>query len=294
MMVGAAAPAGGSKQVSEVFDLDGYFRRIGFDGPAQPDLKTLSAIHALHVAAIPFEAIDPLIGRPAELGIAALQGKMVQRRRGGYCFEQNTLFMAALEAIGFAVTGLAGRVAWSGDGMALGPRSHMFMTVELPDGPWLADVGFGAHLLDAPLRFTPDLEQRTPWALYRIERVGADFALSARYGESWRRAYVFDLSTQTPADYAMANWYTSTHAESLFTKVLIAERLTPEVRRNLVNTWLTERWRDGRVAERTLASAAELGEVLDDLFAIEPPEAVSRLFARIAPPVAEVAEPLAS
>ncbi len=282
--------------MSDTFDLGSYLRRIGFDGRAQPDLNTLRAIHALHVAAIPFEAIDPLIGRPADLDIAALQSKMVQRRRGGYCFEQNTLFMAALEAIGFAVTGLAGRVAWSGDGVALGPRSHMFMTVDLADGVWLADVGFGAHLLDAPLRFTPDLEQRTPWAVYRIERHGPDFALAARYGEGWRRAYVFDLSTQTPADYAMANWYTSTHAESLFTKVLIAERLTPEVRRNLVNTWLTERWRDGRVAERIIASAAELGEVLDDLFGIEPPESAAQLFARIAPPAVEipVAEPLAS
>ena len=281
--------------MSETFDLVGYLRRIGFDGRAQPDLKTLRAIHALHVAAIPFEAIDPLIGRPADLDIAALQSKMVQRRRGGYCFEQNTLFRAALEAIGFAVSGLAGRVAWSGDGVALGARSHMFMTVELDDGPWLADVGFGAHLLDAPLRFTPDLEQRTPWALYRIERVGDDFALAVRYGEGWRRAYVFDLSTQTPADYAMANWYTSTHAESLFTKVLIAERLTSEVRRNLVNTWLTERWRDGRVAERIIASAAELGEVLDELFGIDPPEPVARLFARIAPPVEiPTAKPLAS
>ena len=284
------------RQLTEPFDLDGYLRRIGFEGPARPDLKTLSAIHALHVAAIPFEAIDPLIGRPAKLDIASLQAKMVRSRRGGYCFEQNTLFKAALEAMGFAVTGLAGRVAWSGDGVPLGPRSHMFLTVDLPEGPYLADVGFGAHLLDAPLRLTPDLEQRTAWALYRIEREGPDFALAARYGEGWRRAYVFDLSTQTPADYDMANWYTSTHPDCLFTKVLIAERLGHDVRRNLVNTWLTERWRDGRVEERTLASAAELGEVLDELFGIETPEPISRLYARIAPPAVEspIVEPLAS
>jgi N-hydroxyarylamine O-acetyltransferase len=267
--------------VTNAFDLDGYFRRIGFDGQARPDLKTLLALHARHAAAIPFEAIDPLIGRPARLDLDSLQAKLVRGRRGGYCFEHNTLFKAALEAIGFRVTGLAGRVAWMGNGAPLGPRSHMLLLVDLAEGPYLADVGFGAHLLDAPLRFAPDLEQKTAWALYRVERDGDDFALAARHGEGWRRAYVFDLAPQLPADYDMANWYTSTHADSLFTHVLIAERLTAEVRLNLVNTWLTEKWRDGRVVERTLASAAELGQVLDELFGIDPPEPVGRLFTRI-------------
>jgi N-hydroxyarylamine O-acetyltransferase len=278
--------------LTDTFDLDGYFRRIGFDGPGRPDLGTLAAIHALHAAAIPFEGIDPLIGRPVPLDLASLQAKLVLSRRGGYCFEHNTLFKAALDAIGFDVTVLAGRVAWAGDGAPLGARTHMLLIVDLPEGPYLADVGFGAHLLDAPLRFTPDIEQRTASALYRIEHEGQDFALAARHGDRWRRAYVFDLTPQLPADCAVANWYTSTHPESLFTKVLIAERLCPEVRRNLVNTWLTERWRDGRVEERILASAAELGQVLEQLFDIEPPEPIARLFARIAPPAA--AEPTAA
>jgi N-hydroxyarylamine O-acetyltransferase len=282
------------RPLSDTFDLEAYFRRIGFDGPGRPDLRTLAAIHARHAAAIPFEGIDPLIGRPARLDLASLQAKLVLSRRGGYCFEQNTLFKGALEAIGFEVTVLAGRVAWAGDGAPLGARTHMLLLVDLPEGPYIADVGFGAHLLDAPLRFTPDIEQRTASALYRIEREGDDFALAARHGDRWRRAYVFDLTPQLPADYEMANWYTSTHPESLFTKVLIAERLCPEVRRNLVNTWLTERWRDGRVEDRIIASAAELGEVLDQLFDLEPPEPISQLFARIAPPMAETEPPAAS
>jgi len=277
--------------VTNAFDLEGYFRRIGFDGSARPDLETLLALHARHAAAIPFEAIDPLIGRPARLDLESLQAKLVRSRRGGYCFEHNTLFKAALEAIGFRVTGLAGRVAWMSNGPPLGARSHMLLLVHLAEVTYLADVGFGAHLLDAPLRFTPDLEQRTAWALYRIERDGDDFALAARDGEGWRRAYVFDLTPQLPADYDMANWFTSTHADSLFTRVLIAERLTPEVRRNLVNTWLTEKWRDGRIVERTLASAAELEQVLDELFDVEPPEPVGRLFTRITS--AAKAEPVA-
>ncbi|HEV7157567.1 MAG TPA: arylamine N-acetyltransferase [Caulobacteraceae bacterium] len=273
--------------MTNAVDLDGYFRRLGFAGEARPDLATLAALHALHPAAIAFEGIDPLVGRPVRLDLDSLQAKLVFGRRGGYCFEHNALFRAVLEAIGFSVTGLAGRVAWGGDGPPVGARSHMLLLVELPEGPFIADVGFGAHLLDAPLRFATDIEQRTPHALYRITREGAEFALAARHGDRWRRAYVFDLTAQLSADYEMANWYTSTNPESLFTKVLIAERLTPEVRRNLVNCWLTERWRDGRVDERSLASAADLGQVLDQLFDIASPEPLARLFARIAPVAAE-------
>jgi N-hydroxyarylamine O-acetyltransferase len=265
----------------DLFDLDGYLRRIGFEDAARPDLETLSAIHALHVAAIPFEGIDPLIGRPAQLDVASLQAKMVRSRRGGYCFEQNILFKTALEAIGFSVTGLAGRVVWMGDGATPGPRSHMLLRVDLPEGLFLADVGFGAHLLDAPLRLEAGQEQPTAAAVYRIERDGDAFALAAHDCGCWRRVYVFNLEPQLAPDYDMANWYMSTHPDSLFTKMLIVERLTGEVRRNLVNTWLIERWRDGRVEERNLSSAEDLAETLDRLFGIDLPGPAAELFAKI-------------
>jgi N-hydroxyarylamine O-acetyltransferase len=264
------------------FDLDAYFRRIGYGGPARPDLETLSAIHARHVAAIPFENLDPLTGRPVVLDIAAVQAKLIQRRRGGYCFEQNTLLKAALETIGFRVTGLGGRVVWmSAPGAPLGPRGHMLLMVDFPDGQFLADVGFGAHLLDAPLRFAIDLEQSTPSATYQIKREGDLFALAVRQNDAWRRAYAFNLEPQLAADYSVASWFYSTHPEILFKHLLIMERLTGDARFNLLNTQLTERWRDGRVVERALSSADELAEVLDKVFDIEPPVTANDLFAKV-------------
>src|SRR5690349_12520297 len=126
--------------MSDEFDLDAYFARIGYGGPARPDLQTLAALNARHVDAIPFESLNPLAGLPVKLDLASLQAKMVQRRRGGYCFEQNHLFRAALEAIGFAVTGLGGRVVWmSPPGAPLGARGHMLLKVDLDGAPWLAD-----------------------------------------------------------------------------------------------------------------------------------------------------------
>ena len=95
----------------ETFDLDAYLSRIGYTGPRTASLTTLRAIHALHPAAIPFENLDPLLKRPVRLNLASLQAKLVAERRGGYCFEQNIPFAAALEALGFTVIRLAGRVA---------------------------------------------------------------------------------------------------------------------------------------------------------------------------------------
>ena len=96
--------------MSNEFRLVNYLARIGFGGTVEPNLATLSAIHAAHVDAIPFEGFDPLLRRPVNLDLASVQEKLVDSRRGGYCFEQNVLFKAALEAIGFKVTGLSGRV----------------------------------------------------------------------------------------------------------------------------------------------------------------------------------------
>ncbi|HEY1752033.1 MAG TPA: arylamine N-acetyltransferase [Caulobacteraceae bacterium] len=269
--------------MADDFDLDAYFRRIGYGGPARADLETLSALHARHVAAIPFENLDPLTGRPAKLDLASLQAKLVGRRRGGYCFEQNHLFRAALQAIGFEVTGLGGRVTWmSPPDAPLGPRGHMMLKVDLAEGPYLADVGFGAHLLDAPLRLAPGAEQATPRGRFRIERDGGQHALFVQQQGEWRRAYVFDLTPQLAADYEVANWFYSTHPEILFTYMLVAERLTEAARYNLVNTRLTERRGDGSASERILASAEELADVLDRLFDLEPPAPAAEVFAKIA------------
>ena len=88
-------------------DLDAYLARIGYHGPRHASREVLVALHEAHQASIPFENLDILLGREISLELDALQRKLVSGRRGGYCFEQNTLFRAVLEALGFRVTSLA-------------------------------------------------------------------------------------------------------------------------------------------------------------------------------------------
>jgi N-hydroxyarylamine O-acetyltransferase len=263
-------------------DLDAYFARIGYSGPRMPTLATLSALHALHPAAIPFEGLDPLLGRPVSLDLDAVQAKLVGQRRGGYCFEQNALFRAVLEALGFAVTPLIGRVVWMAEpGRPMGPRSHMALRIDLEAGAYLADVGFGGHLFSAPLKLVADIEQATAAAVLRLVQENEVFILQTRLPGGWKPMYRFTLEPAYAADYEMSNWYTSTHRASVFTNGLLAERLTPQVPVSLFNTTLTRRHADGRVEQQVLAGPEDLARVLDEDFGVTPPADVAAVFARL-------------
>ena len=130
-------------------DLDAYLARIGYRERLDPTVETLRGLHFAHATQIPFENLDILLGRSIVLDLESLQKKLVERRRGGYCFEQNTLFAAVLESLGFAVTRLAARVRFGAT--SIRPRSHMLLSVEIDGEPWLADVGFGGEGLLHPV-----------------------------------------------------------------------------------------------------------------------------------------------
>jgi N-hydroxyarylamine O-acetyltransferase len=268
--------------MAEAFDLDAYLARIGYAGRREPTLEVLRSVHALHPASIPFENLDPLLGRPVRLDLASLQAKLVGQRRGGYCFEQNAVFRAALQAMGFSVTGLGARVRWMSppDGPD-GPRSHMLLRVDLAEGPYLADIGFGGHLFAAPIRLEPDLEQATPASTLRLVASGPALTLQADLPGGWRDVYRFTQEAQLPADYEVSNWFTSTHPASLFRNHLLAERLTPERRISLFNTQVTERHADGRVVERVLDGPEALARALDEDFGLTPPADPAAVFARL-------------
>jgi N-hydroxyarylamine O-acetyltransferase len=265
------------------FRLDRYLARIGHTGPLKADLATLKALQTAHLEAIPFEALDPLLRRPVRLDLAFVQAKLVDGNRGGYCYEHNLLLRAALEKIGFEVTGLAGRVRWmSPPDSPLGPKTHMLLKADLPAGAYLVDAGFGACLLDAPLQLKPDVEQTTAMGTYRLtEREGLLWLDAKRQG-GWRTLYVFDLQPQMQSDYELGNWFTSTNPAIPLTTRLIMERLSGERRYRLVDRTLSTEARDGEVvAERMLRNAAELGEAMRDTFKVTAPMPADEIFEKI-------------
>jgi len=263
-------------------DLDAYLERIDYRGPREPTLEVLSALHSLHPAAIPFENLDPLLGRPVSLDLATLEAKLVRAGRGGYCFEQNALFRAALEALGFAVTPLIARVVWmSPADQPLGPRNHMLLGIDLGGQAYLADVGFGGHLVSSPLRFEPNLEQQTAQAVLRLRVDREAFVAETLLPTGWTPMYRFTLEPAEQSDYELSNWYTSTYPGFLLTTHLLAERLTPEVRASLVDTRLTRRYLDGRVEIVELSTPETFSRALEEELAVSIPVDPAQLLARL-------------
>jgi len=254
------------------FDLDAYFERIGYSGPRAATLDTLAALHTHHPSAIAFENIDPLLRRPVRLDTVSLQQKLVRDGRGGYCYEQNLLFTAALEVLGFSVTGLAARVLWNVPEHTVRPRSHMLMRVDVAGQAYIADVGFGGLTLTAPLRLALDVEQSTPHERFRLRRSGNDFILQARIGDAWKPLYRFDEAEQLLPDYEMANWFTSTHPNSHFTRSLVAARTVSGARYALLDNELAVHYTNGVTERRVLQSAGDIRATLRETFGITLPD----------------------
>ena len=255
-----------------MMDLDAYFRRIGYSGSRAPTLDTLAALHALHPTAIPFENLDTLRGAPVRLDLDSLQRKLVQQRRGGYCFEQNLLFMHVLTALGFRVVGLSARVLWGRpDDAPPGPRTHMLLLVTVCDEPHVCDVGFGGLTMTGPLRFTPDLEQRTPHEAFRLARDGEQYLSQAKVRGAWRSLYRFDLQEQVQIDIEVANFFVARYPESPFRTHLMAARRVGERTLALSDAQLAIHHRDAASEKRDLRSVAELRAVLGQQFGIDVP-----------------------
>src|SRR5437667_9187158 len=127
-----------------------YLDRIGMARtPGKPalsaDIDTLRRLHAAHRETFLFENLTIQTGGTISLMLDDLERKFLDEGRGGYCFEHNTLFAAALDAIGLSSTSLLGRVR-RGPPTGWG-RTHMVLRVAMDDEVWLADVGFGAQSL---------------------------------------------------------------------------------------------------------------------------------------------------
>ena len=255
---------------TETLSLDAYLNRIEFGGPIESTFETLAALHTAHLASIPFENLDVMLGRHIRLDLASLQAKLVDRRRGGYCFEQNTLFAAVLRNLGFLVTTLEARVRPPGATHIL-PRTHMALRVELEDRAVLADVGFGG---DGPLE-PVDLDGRVSeqaGTAYRIVEEGSVRVLQIRGVDGWRDLYAFTLDEALPIDFEVANHYTSTFPTSRFVTTLTAQLSLPDERRILRDRTLTVR-RGSNETHRAIEDQ-EILPLLREFFGLELPEDV--------------------
>jgi len=217
-----------------VFDLDAYLARIGLDGR-----PSVAEVHRAHVTSIPFENLDPRCGIPVSLAIEDVQRKLVTERRGGYCFEQNLLLKAGLEALGASVDLFLARVRLGATPGVMRPRSHLVLRVRAGDSDWHADVGFGAGCLLAPVPFGPGAgteHEQSGWR-FRIVRDEPELVLQTVHGEEWVDVYGFPPHPVPFVDLETSNWFTSTHPHSPFVSGLIVSKQAGDGSRTLLSDW---------------------------------------------------------
>lgn len=253
---------------SDDIDLQAYLQRIDYTGPLDPTFDLLTALVERHLANIPFEAIDVMLGRGVDLDPATIDGKLLDGHRGGYCFEHASLMRRALRATGFSVRQNLGRV-WN-HGSLDGPApaaTHACLKVEADGQAWLVDVGFGGNTPDQPLAWQPGIAQATRFNTWRLVETRDGLRLESRLRDAWSPLYeILDFHWQ-PMDFVVANHYTSTFPTSHFRHTLKAARTETDMRTTLIGNRLRQRKPDGTHSESTL-DIAGLADALATRFGL--------------------------
>ncbi|GAA5191813.1 arylamine N-acetyltransferase [Rugosimonospora acidiphila] len=240
-------------------DTKRYLARIGAEF-STPDPATLRALQRAHLAAVPFENLSIHLGEPVVLSEDALFDKVVNRRRGGFCYELNGLFAAGLSALGYRVELLSART--HGDGGYGPPLDHLALRVEA-DGPWLVDVGFGRFSAE-PLRLDTDAEQYDPEGVFRVVSGPDGIDVSMNGVPQYR----LDTRAYALTDFVPTCWWQQTSPDSHFTRSVTCSLPTPAGRVTLSGNRLITTT-GGVRDERRLSTDAEIRDAYRTYFGIE-------------------------
>ena len=198
-----------------MFPLDEFRTRLGVSESDQLTLNALEELQRAHVYSLPFENLDIQLGREISLEPAVVDEKLLRKRRGGYCFELNGLFLRALSCIGFRARPVLGRVHLTGEPSG---RLHQATLVELNGDQWLVDVGFGSACPRVPMKLGRPEAVDHDGAAFRLIEHALGFMLQKHSDDRWSDLYSFDLTPVMNNDIAVANYYTSTSPRALFTR----------------------------------------------------------------------------
>ena len=248
-----------------MIDVSAYLQRISYAGAIACTRDTLRSLHYAHMLAVPFENLDISLGRKIMVDEDAILKKVVEYRRGGFCYELNCAFAALLRALGFPVTLLSARVARANGGE--GPEfDHLTLRVDL-EQPWLADVGFGDSFLE-PLRLEAGTEQSDAAGMFRLIEDQGRWHMQRRESDgNWKQQYSFSLQPRRLEEFAGMCHFHQTSPDSSFTRNRICSRATPEGRVTLSEMKLIIS-RNRMREEREIASEPERLRVLQEQFGI--------------------------
>jgi N-hydroxyarylamine O-acetyltransferase len=248
-------------------DVDAYLQRLSYSGARVPDAATLAALHLAHMRAVPFENLDIGRGVPIVLDLDALYAKLVERGRGGFCYELNGVFAELLRALGYQVELLSARVFDNGLPGAEFDHLALRVTGGALSEPYLADVGFGQSFL-RPLRLVALAEQADASGAYQLTETGGEWVLETRDDAgAWIPSYTFTLTPRAFSDFAAMCHFQQTSPESSFTRRRLCSLATPGGRITLTGDKLIVT-RHGQRTEQPVADEAAFASALREHFGL--------------------------
>ena len=258
--------------------IDNYLARIGYQGDLTQDAATLAALQTAHLKSVPYENLDLYFRRPFTLAYGELYDKIVNRHRGGYCFELNGLFAWLLRALGYRTEEYLGR--WlKGEALQVPMRRHRVVKVFTKEGIFLADVGVGQRSPLTPLEFRHDVIQTREGVNYRIVKDERRFnVVQVETEAGFIDFFSFDEAPQENIDYEYPHFYCTHCEQSVFLHKLMVHIPTdcgrnsissePNPETGLVTPLLSVGRQDGTSEKSFIYSNKELCRVLDDCFGI--------------------------
>jgi N-hydroxyarylamine O-acetyltransferase len=248
------------------FDLHSYLARIGFHGETSPDFDTLKRLMRRQLFSVPFENLDVQAGKVPSLAPEALYTKIVERRRGGYCYEVNGIFAMALEAVGISHNLVAARPMTYA---VRRPKTHMVIIATIDGDEWLCDLGFGSYGIREPLNLRwLDREIRQGYDTFMLTMVSErDYLLQSLVDGAWKSLYEFNLCPQEWVDFEPANWLNATHPDTIFTQGLIVV-LQHETGKTVLSGDRFRYVSEGRV-EESIVKPEEVAELLLTYFSLD-------------------------
>lgn len=246
-------PLTGDLWHTELFDIPAYLHALGVDSRAA-SLDLLEELHQAHVRTLPFANVDVLLGHHPGVGPADVQAQLIDRRRGGYCFEHGQIFAAALEHLGFKVRRHLGRVHAPSSS-----RTHMTVEVELEGQRWLCDPGFGLSIA-GPIALEDGATRRDDHGEFRVQRRAGGGCPTWALLRGDRLAHIVDELPVQPIDVRTGHLITSTGTDAPFTQHLVVMSYTERGHVTVTESTVTLRV-PGRETERRDITAGEAVEL---------------------------------
>ncbi|MEQ8154318.1 MAG: arylamine N-acetyltransferase [Clostridiaceae bacterium] len=248
--------------------IEKYLKRIGYAGNLELKGETLRKLQNAHLKSIPYENLDILNNIPLSLEKPDLFHKIIETRRGGYCFELNSLFCCLLKSLNFKVTNFLGRFIIGESSIQM--RRHRILKVEAKDGTYLCDVGVRNESPRTALIFAENLLQTDGFSHYKF--VKEDFwgwvLWQKEKGKEWTRLYGFTEEPQLDIDYIMPSFYCEKHPDSDMNKFMKISIFTDTGRVSLVDRTLIISDGANGLKQSTLERSEEIIEVLKKYFGI--------------------------